>query len=73
MNFSAEEITEQFVRGDPSRTGDGSGLGLAIAKSFAEQLGGKFYIDIDGDQFSSTISFPLRNQENSTESQQEDI
>lgn len=61
MNFSAEEISEQFVRGDPSRTGEGSGLGLAIAKSFAEQLGASFSINIDGDQFSSSISFPLKN------------
>lgn len=60
MNFSAEEISEQFVRGDPSRTGDGSGLGLAIAKSFSEQLGAQFHISVDGDQFSSSITFPLK-------------
>ncbi len=62
MNFSAEEISEQFVRGDPSRTGEGSGLGLAIAKSFAEQLGAEFAIQIDGDQFASSITFPLKSQ-----------
>ncbi|MBQ1965574.1 MAG: HAMP domain-containing histidine kinase, partial [Clostridia bacterium] len=60
MNFSAEEISEQFVRGDPSRTGEGSGLGLAIAKSFAEQLGAAFDLVVDGDQFSSSITFPLK-------------
>ncbi len=60
MNFSAEEISEQFVRGDPSRTGEGSGLGLAIAKSFAEQLGASFAIQIDGDQFASSVTFPLK-------------
>jgi signal transduction histidine kinase len=60
MNFSAEEISEQFVRGDPSRTGEGSGLGLAIAKSFAEQLGATFDLVVDGDQFSSSITFPLK-------------
>ncbi|MBO5213790.1 MAG: HAMP domain-containing histidine kinase [Clostridia bacterium] len=60
MNFSAEEISEQFVRGDPSRTGEGSGLGLAIAKSFAEQLNAKFSITIDGDQFSTSVTFPLK-------------
>ncbi len=59
MNFTAEEISEQFVRGDPSRTGEGSGLGLAIAKSFAEQLGASFKISVDGDQFVSSVSFPL--------------
>ncbi len=63
MNFSAEEISEQFVRGDPSRTGEGSGLGLAIAKSFAEQLGAKFSITIDGDQFASTVCFPLKREQ----------
>ncbi len=69
MNFSAEEISEQFVRGDPSRTGEGSGLGLAIAKSFAEQLGARFFISIDGDQFSSSVTFPLKN-ESSSESEE---
>lgn len=63
MNFSAEEISEQFVRGDPSRTGEGSGLGLAIAKSFAEQLGARFSITIDGDQFVSSIIFPLKKEQ----------
>jgi len=61
-NFTADEISEQFVRGDPSRTGDGSGLGLAIAKSFAEQLGASFAITIDGDQFLSSITFPLNDE-----------
>ncbi len=65
MNFSAEEISEQFVRGDPSRTGDGSGLGLAIAKSFAEQLGAQFSISIDGDQFASSITFHLKSETSS--------
>ena len=36
MNFSPEEITERFVRGDLSRNTEGSGLGLAIAQSFTE-------------------------------------
>lgn len=72
MNFTAEEIAEQFVRGDPSRTGDGSGLGLAIAKSFSEQLGAKFSIEIDGDQFSSSITFPLNFNQSSAEAEQED-
>ena len=72
MNFTVEEITDQFVRGDPSRTGDGSGLGLAIAKSFSEQLGGVFRIDIDGDQFQSSITFPLRTQINTASTEQED-
>ncbi len=71
MNFSAEEISEQFVRGDPSRTGEGSGLGLAIAKSFAEQLGAVFTIVVDGDQFLSSVTFPLKGQECENQSSEE--
>lgn len=55
MNFSSEEITERFVRGDESRTGDGTGLGLAIAKSYVELMGGKFEVVVDGDLFKSII------------------
>ncbi|MBQ5742763.1 MAG: sensor histidine kinase, partial [Clostridia bacterium] len=59
MNFSAEEISEQFVRGDPSRTGEGSGLGLAIARSLTELQQGTFEISIDADLFKVTVTFPL--------------
>lgn len=55
MNFSDNEITERFVRGDSSRTGEGNGLGLAIAKSYTELLGGKFYIKTDGDLFKAVV------------------
>lgn len=55
MNFSDNDITERFVRGDSSRTGDGSGLGLAIVKSYIELMGGKFYIKTDGDLFKAVI------------------
>ena len=72
MNFTSEEISEQFVRGDPSRTGEGSGLGLAIAKSFAEQLGADFSIEIDGDQFISAITLPLKTEEDSNGLKQEE-
>ena len=40
MDFTSEEITERFVRGDKSRSKQGSGLGLAIARSFTEAQGG---------------------------------
>lgn len=59
MTFTAEEITERFVRGDESRTGDGNGLGLSIAKSFTEACGGGFEIIIEGDMFTSKVSFEI--------------
>ena len=52
------DITERFVRGDPSRTGEGSGLGLSIAKSFTEACGGTFSIQLDADLFTAEITFP---------------
>ncbi|MEA4822877.1 MAG: HAMP domain-containing sensor histidine kinase [Clostridiaceae bacterium] len=58
MTFTADEIAERFVRGDASRTDGGTGLGLAIAKSFTEAVGGGFAVDIDGDVFRVTLSFP---------------
>ncbi len=55
-----EELTERFVRGDLSRNTEGSGLGLAIAKSFTEAQNGTFRLDVDGDLFKVTISFPQK-------------
>lgn len=55
MNFSPEEITERFVRGDLSRNTEGSGLGLAIAQSFTELQKGTFKVETDGDLFKVTI------------------
>lgn len=57
MNFSPEEITERFVRGDLSRNTEGSGLGLAIAQSFTELQNGTFRVETDGDLFKVTICF----------------
>lgn len=59
INFSPEEITGRFVRGDESRSNGGNGLGLAIAKTYSEVCDGKFKIDIDGDMFKVTIQFPM--------------
>lgn len=59
MDFDSEEITERFVRGDASRTTEGSGLGLAIAKSYVTACGGTLRVDVDGDLFKVTVSFPL--------------
>jgi signal transduction histidine kinase len=58
MNFHPSEITERLVRGDRARHTEGSGLGLAIAKSLVELQGGSLHIDIDGDLFKLTITFP---------------
>lgn len=55
MNFSPEEITERFVRGDLSRNTEGSGLGLAIAQSFTELQNGTFRVETDGDLFKVII------------------
>ena len=59
LNISADELVERFVRGDQSRNTEGNGLGLSIAKSMTELQGGKFAIDIDGDLFKVTLSFPV--------------
>ncbi len=58
MDFSEEYVTERFVRGDSSRTTEGNGLGLAIVKAYTEACGGTFRIQIDGDQFKASVTFP---------------
>jgi signal transduction histidine kinase len=60
LNFSPEEITERFVRGDLSRNSEGSGLGLAITKSFVELQNGKFTIVADGDLFKAIIEWRMK-------------
>ena len=57
MNFSPDEITERFVRGDLSRNTEGSGLGLAIAQSFTELQKGEFKVETDGDLFKVTLKW----------------
>lgn len=59
--FTAEELTERFVRGDLSRNTEGNGLGLAIAKSLTELQNGIFEIHIDGDLFKVILKFPKIN------------
>ena len=59
MEFDPAEITERFVRGDPSRTGEGSGLGLSIAKSFTEACGGTLEVRVDADLFCVQVALPL--------------
>lgn len=60
LNFSTEEITDRFVRGDASRNTEGSGLGLAIAKSFTELQYGTLEISTDADLFKVEIRLPKR-------------
>lgn len=57
LNFSSDELTERFIRGDVSRSTEGSGLGLSIAKSLTQMQGGKFDLYLDGDLFKVTIEF----------------
>ena len=57
LNFSAEEITGRFVRGDESRTAEGNGLGLAIVKSYTEICNGTFDVVLDGDMFKAILKF----------------
>ena len=45
----------------PSRNTEGSGLGLAIAKSFTTLQGGELTVDVDGDLFKVTTSWPVEN------------
>ena len=58
LNFSADELTERFIRGDVARNTEGSGLGLSIAKSLTELQEGVFRLYVDGDLFRVTITFP---------------
>ena len=58
LNFSADELTERFIRGDIARSTEGSGLGLSIAKSLTIMQGGEFELYLDGDLFKVDITFP---------------
>lgn len=57
LDISPEELTERFVRGDKSRSGEGSGLGLSIAKSLTELQNGEMKIETDGDLFKVILRF----------------
>jgi signal transduction histidine kinase len=59
LNVPAADLLERFVRGDRSRHTEGSGLGLSIAQSLTELMGGKLALDIDGDLFKVSLTFPL--------------
>jgi len=57
IGVSADDLTEQFVRGDHARHTEGTGLGLYIAKSLTEIMGGEIYLKAEADLFSVTIIF----------------
>lgn len=62
LNIPATDLLERFVRGDRSRHTEGSGLGLSIAQSLTELMGGELTLEIDGDLFKVTLTFPLYEQ-----------
>ena len=57
LDFSPEELTERFVRGDAARNSEGSGLGLNIARTLMELQGGQLHLLLDGDLFKATMVF----------------
>ena len=58
---TAQDLSERFVRGDESRGTEGSGLGLSIARNLTNLMGGTFEIQLDGDLFTVSITFPVIN------------
>ena len=70
MDFTAEEISQRFVRGDKNRSTEGSGLGLSIAQSFTEVSGGEFKVLIDGDQFKTVFTFELCHEDIAVDSEE---
>lgn len=64
LTMDSSELTERFVRGDASRNTEGSGLGLAIAKSFTELQGGELTLELDGDLFKVTTTWPVQSTPN---------
>ena len=60
LEVKSEDLLEQFVRGEKSRTSEGSGLGLYITKNLIELMKGRLYITIDKDIFTVTIEFKIK-------------
>lgn len=58
LDKTAQDLSERFVQGDDSRGTEGSGLGLSIARSLTGLMGGDFRIDLDGDLFTASMTFP---------------
>jgi signal transduction histidine kinase len=58
IDIPGEQLMEQFIRGDHSRTSEGSGLGLYIARNLMELLEGTLTITATGDLFSAELAIP---------------
>ena len=63
ITVEAQELSGRFVRGDKSRTTEGSGLGLSIAQSLTELMGGVFRLQVEGEEFSAILDFPVCEEE----------
>lgn len=50
-DFTVDELMEEMVKTEKSRTTEGSGLGLYITRNLVEILGGKFSIEVEADLF----------------------
>lgn len=59
LDISPDELTQRFVRGDASRSGEGSGLGLSIAKDLCKLQNGRLGLQIDGDLFKAIVALPI--------------
>ena len=66
LEKSGDELTERFVRGDNSRSGEGSGLGLSIAAGLAAVQGGSLSVTADGDLLKVEVLLPAINEEPAT-------
>ena len=61
-DFTPEEITERFARGDLSRNTEGSGLGLAIAKEIVELHDGQIMAKSDDLHTRFIVMLPSENE-----------
>ena len=57
MKLSGEELMERFVREEDVGQKEGSGLGLSIAQSLMHLQGGKLWLHVQDDVFTSQILF----------------
>jgi len=58
LEMPGDKLLERFVRADIARNSEGSGLGIPIAKSMTEIQNGRFALEVDGDLFKVTLTFP---------------